>query len=64
MGPEVLEELKYFAARFCYEHRHELTPRGVPWTRWFLERYGQSLDEYIKIAQRENHKEKFQQKKD
>jgi len=50
-----LARLQYFAARFAYKHRDELTPlvcdldgewRRVTWGTWFARRFGVTLDDY------------------
>jgi hypothetical protein len=48
---------KYYAARFCYRHRNEMTPGTrpghgpVPWPTWFREIFGDELDWYMRQCQ-------------
>src|SRR5690242_17311278 len=49
-----MQRRKYYAARFAYRHRNEMTPgaRGdavgsVPWPVWFQQIFGDELEFYM-----------------
>ncbi len=56
----IREQLIYHFARFCYQNRHRLTPKGgITWAEHFHIKHGEPLKEYIRRAKAENYKERF-----
>lgn len=48
------KRLRHYAAKFAYEHRHELTPISrISWADWFTKKFGMTLMEYRKWLDKE-----------
>ena len=45
------ESKKYHAARYAWRNKHKLTPRGVSWSQWFEDKFGEPLDDYAERMQ-------------
>jgi hypothetical protein len=53
------DERIYFLARYLWNKKHELSPKGLLWSKVFSNQTGTTLEEYMVYAQTNNLKERY-----
>ena len=50
---EMAEQKKYYAARYAWKKRKDLTPKGIKWDVWFEKMFGENLYDYAERKSKE-----------